>query len=88
MLVNACSPGFCDTGMCAGYTGSRTPKAPELGASVFAKGPLPPPPRAPQRPPLGSSPWAVGLCRGRGRGRRRRGAVRRVLTRFQHSARC
>merc|ERR1712176_535471 len=35
--ANACSPGFCNTGMCANYTGSRPPKDPALGASVFAK---------------------------------------------------
>lgn len=35
--VNACSPGFTLTGMCAGYTGPRTPKEAALGASVFAK---------------------------------------------------
>lgn len=35
--VNACSPGFTNTGMCAGYTGSRTPKDVALGASVFSK---------------------------------------------------
>merc|ERR1712194_765496 len=37
LLVNACSPGFCNTGMCANYTGSRKPKDPALGASVFDK---------------------------------------------------
>lgn len=37
MRVNACSPGFCNTGMCANYTGSRKPKDPALGASVFGK---------------------------------------------------
>lgn len=37
MLVNACSPGFCNTGMCANYTGTRKPKAPALGASVLTK---------------------------------------------------
>lgn len=35
--ANACSPGFCNTGMCASYTGSRPPKDPALGATVFAK---------------------------------------------------
>eukprot|EP00928_Gymnodinium_smaydae_P004890 TRINITY_DN11678_c0_g1_i3.p1 TRINITY_DN11678_c0_g1~~TRINITY_DN11678_c0_g1_i3.p1 ORF type:complete len:296 (-),score=55.59 TRINITY_DN11678_c0_g1_i3:25-912(-) len=35
--ANACSPGFCNTGMCANYTGARQPKDPELGADVFAK---------------------------------------------------
>jgi len=35
MCINACSPGFCNTGMCADYTGTRTPKSPILGASVF-----------------------------------------------------
>merc|ERR1712216_715173 len=37
MRVNACSPGFCNTDMCANYTGQRKPKDPALGASVFAK---------------------------------------------------
>jgi hypothetical protein len=37
MRVNACSPGFCNTGMCANYSGSRQPKDPALGASVFEK---------------------------------------------------
>merc|ERR1712146_81356 len=37
MRVNACSPGFCNTGMCANYTGSRPPKEPSLGATVFEK---------------------------------------------------
>jgi len=37
MRVNACSPGFCNTGMCANYTGARKPKDPALGASVFRK---------------------------------------------------
>jgi len=43
MRINACSPGFTRTGMCDGYTGTRTPKEPSLGASVFSKvlfGPL------------------------------------------------
>lgn len=35
--VNACSPGFCNTDMCANYTGERKPKDPALGASVFKK---------------------------------------------------
>merc|ERR1711920_412885 len=37
LRVNACSPGFCNTDMCANYTGTRKPKDPALGASVFAK---------------------------------------------------
>ncbi|CAE8602486.1 unnamed protein product [Polarella glacialis] len=37
MRINAVSPGFCNTDMCANYTGQRKPKAPDLGASVFAK---------------------------------------------------
>lgn len=37
LRVNACSPGFTNTGMCANYTGSRQPKDVALGASVFAK---------------------------------------------------
>lgn len=37
LRVNACSPGFCNTGMCANYTGERKPKDPALGASVFGK---------------------------------------------------
>lgn len=37
MRVNACSPGFCNTDMCANYTGQRKPKDPALGASVFKK---------------------------------------------------
>lgn len=43
MQINACSPGFCNTRMCANYEGDRTPKTPALGASVFCKvlfGPL------------------------------------------------
>ena len=35
LRVNACSPGFCATDMCKGYTGLRRAKAPALGASVF-----------------------------------------------------
>eukprot|EP00927_Polykrikos_kofoidii_P066608 TRINITY_DN62171_c0_g1_i1.p1 TRINITY_DN62171_c0_g1~~TRINITY_DN62171_c0_g1_i1.p1 ORF type:complete len:337 (-),score=64.65 TRINITY_DN62171_c0_g1_i1:279-1220(-) len=35
MRINACSPGFCNTRMCATYKGSRKPKEPALGASVF-----------------------------------------------------
>lgn len=34
---NSCSPGFCNTDMCANYTGERKPKEPALGASVFTK---------------------------------------------------
>ena len=41
MSINACSPGFTNTGMCANYAGSRVPKEPALGADVFAKVPLP-----------------------------------------------
>lgn len=37
LRVNACSPGFCNTDMCANYTGQRKPKDPALGASVFKK---------------------------------------------------
>jgi len=37
MRINACSPGFCNTGMCVNYTGTRKPKEPALGASVFRK---------------------------------------------------
>merc|ERR1719199_1564462 len=37
MRINACSPGFCNTDMCANYTGQRKPKDPTLGASVFRK---------------------------------------------------
>jgi NAD(P)-dependent dehydrogenase (short-subunit alcohol dehydrogenase family) len=37
MFINSCSPGFCNTGMCANYTGKRKPKDPALGASVFRK---------------------------------------------------
>jgi NAD(P)-dependent dehydrogenase (short-subunit alcohol dehydrogenase family) len=37
MEINACSPGFTNTGMCANYTGKRQPKCPALGASVFSK---------------------------------------------------
>jgi len=37
LRVNACSPGFCNTDMCANYTGQRKPKEPALGASVFKK---------------------------------------------------
>merc|ERR1740130_2400838 len=37
MRINACSPGFCNTDMCANYTGDRKPKEPALGASVFTK---------------------------------------------------
>eukprot|EP00440_Ansanella_granifera_P070223 gb/GFBE01076192.1/.p1 GENE.gb/GFBE01076192.1/~~gb/GFBE01076192.1/.p1 ORF type:complete len:299 (+),score=58.62 gb/GFBE01076192.1/:1-897(+) len=37
MRINACSPGFCNTDMCANYTGERKPKDPALGASVFAQ---------------------------------------------------
>lgn len=37
MHINACSPGFCNTDMCANYTGERKPKEPALGASVFKK---------------------------------------------------
>eukprot|EP00746_Dinoflagellata_sp_MGD_P004311 gnl/MRDRNA2_/MRDRNA2_108307_c0_seq1.p1 gnl/MRDRNA2_/MRDRNA2_108307_c0~~gnl/MRDRNA2_/MRDRNA2_108307_c0_seq1.p1 ORF type:complete len:357 (+),score=57.08 gnl/MRDRNA2_/MRDRNA2_108307_c0_seq1:132-1073(+) len=37
MCFNACSPGFCNTDMCANYTGKRKPKDPALGASVFTK---------------------------------------------------
>ena len=37
LRVNACSPGFTNTDMCLGYTGTRQPKAVPLGASVFAK---------------------------------------------------
>jgi len=37
LLINACSPGFCNTDMCANYTGQRRPKEPALGASVFKK---------------------------------------------------
>merc|ERR1719162_414955 len=37
MRINACSPGFCNTDMCANYTGDRKPKDPALGASVFKK---------------------------------------------------
>jgi hypothetical protein len=37
MYINACSPGFTNTGMCANYTGSRVPKDVALGADVFAK---------------------------------------------------
>ena len=37
LRVNACSPGFTNTGMCANYTGTRVPKDVDLGASVFAK---------------------------------------------------
>jgi len=37
MLINACSPGFCNTRMCATYKGPRKPKSPALGASVFEK---------------------------------------------------
>lgn len=37
MRINACSPGFCNTDMCANYTGQRKPKDPALGASVFKK---------------------------------------------------
>lgn len=36
MVANACSPGFTNTRMCKGYTGTRRPKPPRLGASVFA----------------------------------------------------
>lgn len=35
LRINACSPGFCNTDMCANYTGDRKPKDPALGASVF-----------------------------------------------------
>lgn len=35
MQINACSPGFTNTRMCAGYTGPRRAKSPALGASVF-----------------------------------------------------
>lgn len=36
LRANACSPGFCNTGMCGpGYTGKRVPKEPALGADVF-----------------------------------------------------
>ena len=35
-LIACCvSPGFTRTGMCDNYTGSREPKSPELGATVF-----------------------------------------------------
>jgi NAD(P)-dependent dehydrogenase (short-subunit alcohol dehydrogenase family) len=37
MRINACSPGFTNTRMCASYTGARVPKSVELGASVFGK---------------------------------------------------
>lgn len=37
LCVNACSPGFTNTGMCANYAGDRKPKDIPLGASVFAK---------------------------------------------------
>lgn len=37
MQINACSPGFCNTDMCANYTGAKKPKEPALGASVFKK---------------------------------------------------
>lgn len=37
LRVNACSPGFCNTRMCANYSGARQPKDPALGASVFHK---------------------------------------------------
>jgi len=37
LRVNVCSPGFCNTDMCANYTGDRKPKDPALGASVFQK---------------------------------------------------
>jgi NAD(P)-dependent dehydrogenase (short-subunit alcohol dehydrogenase family) len=37
LRINACSPGFCNTDMCANYTGQRKPKDPTLGASVFRK---------------------------------------------------
>lgn len=37
MSINACSPGFTNTGMCANYTGTRVPKDAALGADVFAK---------------------------------------------------
>jgi len=52
LRVNACSPGLTNTGMCAAYSGPRTPKAPVLGASVFAKVPppsTPPPSTQPSR---------------------------------------
>lgn len=35
--TNSCSPGFCNTDMCANYKGERKPKEPALGASVFTK---------------------------------------------------
>lgn len=37
LRINVCSPGFCNTDMCANYSGDRKPKDPELGASVFKK---------------------------------------------------
>ena len=37
LFVNAVSPGFTNTGMCANYTGTRVPKEVPLGASVFAQ---------------------------------------------------
>jgi NAD(P)-dependent dehydrogenase (short-subunit alcohol dehydrogenase family) len=37
MLIKAVSPGFTNTGMCANYSGSRVPKSPELGATVFSE---------------------------------------------------
>jgi len=37
LFVNAVSPGFTNTGMCANYTGPRVPKEVSLGASVFTK---------------------------------------------------
>mmetsp|Transcript_47575 Transcript_47575/g.85937 ORF Transcript_47575/g.85937 Transcript_47575/m.85937 type:complete len:302 (-) Transcript_47575:202-1107(-) len=37
LYINACSPGFCNTDMCANYKGERKPKEPALGASVFRK---------------------------------------------------
>ena len=35
--MNAVSPGFSNTGMCANYSGSRVPKSPELGATVIVE---------------------------------------------------
>lgn len=37
LYINVCSPGFCNTDMCANYKGERKPKEPALGASVFRK---------------------------------------------------
>jgi len=37
LFVNAVSPGFSNTGMCANYSGSRVPKSPELGATVIVE---------------------------------------------------